>query len=291
MRLGIKFTSWKHYSVNLWFSVPSLLVYFLKLKAFKKNSLKKIKYIIFGGEGFPKKQLKDLYKIFKNRASLINVYGPTECTCICTSYKITPTDFFPKEINKLAPLGKSLISNFKYSIVKKNNKIAKLGQIGELLIGGENVAKGYFNLNEETKTKFIQNPLHEKFIDIVYKSGDLVYQDKFNKKLYFVSRNDNQIKFRGHRIELGEIENIINSFDEIIESAVTFGKKNNLDEITAWVVYKKKSQNLKNNIKNKLPNYMIPQNIIEKDFLPKNNNGKIDRKKLMKIYYDRKKNN
>ena len=68
-------------------------------------------------------------------------------------------------------------------------------------------------------------------------------------------------------------------------------KKNNLDEITAWVVYKKKSQNLKNNIKNKLPNYMIPQNIIEKDFLPKNNNGKIDRKKLMKIYYDRKKNN
>lgn len=277
--------------ITIWFSVPSLLIYFLTFNFFKKNNFKDLKYLIFGGEGFPKKQLKNLYSIFKGRTKLINVYGPTECTCICTSYEITNRDFKTSLMHKLAPLGKNLIDNFFHLIVDKNLKKTKSGAVGELLIGGDNVSKGYYNLPNQTKEKFIQNPNHNNYRDIMYRSGDLVYVAKSNNFINFVSRNDNQIKHLGHRIELDEIENTLSNIKNIIQVAVTYGKKNNIDEITAWVVHNGNFHILKNKINKSLANYMRPKNIYEKKFLPKNNNGKIDRLKIKKKYYDRKKNN
>ena len=132
-----------------------------------------------------KKDLKKLYLDFKGSAKLYNVYGPTECTCICSSYKISDFDFSRKELSRLAPFGNTLAKNFKYLIIGRNNKEVKIGQVGELFIGGDNVGNGYYNSPEETKTKFLQNPLHKKFNDIFYKSGDLVYQDRNNKLIYF----------------------------------------------------------------------------------------------------------
>ena len=88
---------------TIWFSVPSLLVYLLTTKSLKKEDFKTIKRISFGGEGFPKNKLKQLYEMFGDRMTLYNVYGPTECTCICSSYTISSSDF--ENMNELAPLG------------------------------------------------------------------------------------------------------------------------------------------------------------------------------------------
>lgn len=272
--------------VTIWFSVPSLIIYFMNFNKNKKIFLKSIKKIIFGGEGFPKGNLKNLFSIVKNRSELINVYGPTECTCICSHHKITKKDFSKNEIRHLAPLGNNLWPNFKSIIVDTNNKIVKNGEIGELLIGGENVALGYYNRDKLTDEKFVQNPEHTSFLDIVYRTGDLVYRNKNNDYLYFSSRIDDQIKFMGHRIELGEIENAVNSIDKVIEAFVSFGKFRGNDQITCWINHSSEIKIIKRKLDKMLPKYMLPRKFIDSKNIKKNKNGKIDRVYLKKSYYD-----
>ena len=131
-------------------------------------------------------------------------------------------------MKKLAPLGKNLIKNFSFKIVDENLKPVKIGSTGELLIGGPNVSKGYFNNLFETKRKFIQNPEHNDYSDIMYLSGDLVKIDKKNRQIYFVSRKDRQIKHMGHRIELDEIENALNKLPYVVSNITCYGKKWNI---------------------------------------------------------------
>lgn len=271
--------------VNIWFSVPSLLVYCLKFKSINSRNFRNIRKIIFGGEGFPKMSLKNLYEITKNNSELINVYGPTECTCICSTYKIRKKDFKKNEINRYAPLGKTLSKGFFYYIIDENNKLADKSNIGELIIGGKNVGIGYYKNKKETAEKFIKDPFNKLNKDKVYKSGDLVYKDK-NGYLYFSSRKDNQIKFNGYRIELEEIEQSINKINGVKECAVCFGKKNNIDQIVAFTVHNNVYNKIKKNIIKDLPKYMIPHLIITKKNLPKNQSGKIDRKILKNNFFD-----
>ncbi len=270
--------------INIWFSVPSLLVLILNFKSFNKKSFPYLKKIIFGGEGFPKAKLKELYDTCKTKkVELFNVYGPTECTCICSSYKINSRDFVGKEMKRFAPFGKKMTKNFFY-IIHKPKKYKK-NSIGELLLGGDNVGKGYFNNKNETNKKFIQNPNHNNFIDIVYCTGDMVYKDKNNKNIYFSNRKDDQIKYLGHRIELGEIQQNLNKIKEIKESFVEF-RKNNINsggEILCWLSHSSSLKIIKNKVFKLLPKHMVPGKFIEVLKLPKNNNGKVDRNKLKKL--------
>ena len=97
---------------------------------------------------------------------------------------------------------------------------------------------------------------------IFYKSGDLVYQDRNNKLIYFYSKKDNQIKLNGYRIELNEIENNLNLIKGVKECAVTFGFKNKKKEITAWIHTKLKLDFIMNQLSNSLPNYDTKKLII-----------------------------
>ena len=260
---------------------------FFNKKQILKTSLNKI---IFGGEGFPKSKLRELYNNVYTKIDLFNVYGPTECTCICSNYKITDFDFTKKEMGRFAPFGLKLADNFKYYIVDKNNNKSIRGNVGELIIGGENISKGYFDINTETRTKFIQNPFNKKFNEIVYRTGDLVYIDKKNLNIYFSNRSDNQIKYLGYRIELGEIEQSINKIDVVKENFVSFGKKNNIDQIVSFISHSGNIEKIKKKLYQMLPKYMIPYEFIEFSNLPKNQNGKIHRTKMKEEYFDRKKN-
>ena len=105
---------------TIWFSVPSLLVYLLTTKALSSDDFKSIKRIIFGGEGFSKTKLKQLFDLYSGRIALYNVYGPTECTCICSSYIVTEKDF--DKMNELAPLG-YLAPNFSYCIASAKSRL------------------------------------------------------------------------------------------------------------------------------------------------------------------------
>jgi D-alanine--poly(phosphoribitol) ligase subunit 1 len=279
----------KKSKATVWFSVPSLLVYLLNFNSINSSNLSNLRKVIFGGEGFPKNKLKKLFDLKAKSTDLINVYGPTETTCICSSYKITKFDFTKNEISKYAPFGKKLSRFFYMFILNENKEKIKKNEIGELAIGGKNVGAGYFNLKKETKLKFIRNPFSNKKNDIIYLTGDLVYKDK-NGYIYFSSRKDNQIKYNGYRIELEEIEQAIGKITKVKENVVCFGKKDGQDQITCWISHNSTIEKIIKDLNNSIPSYMMPKKFIEEAKLPKNQNGKIDRKLLKIKYFDGRKN-
>lgn len=250
---------------DIWFSVPSLLIYLINLRLIKSYHLKKIKYVIFGGEGFPKNKLKELWKLKKK--FLINVYGPSECTCICSYHYISKKDIFDDK-EKFVPLGK-ITENFNYKILGINKK-----KSGELALFGKGVGNGYFQNKKETNNNFILK--NKKTIG--YKTGDLVKIK--NKKLYFVGRKDNQIKLMGHRIELEEIEKEINKINLIKENIVIKDDDKNIQKLIAHIYYlgNLKIEDIQRILSKKLPNYMLPKEFFLNDKpLKKNRNFKIDR--------------
>ncbi|MGZ4081087.1 MAG: long-chain fatty acid--CoA ligase, partial [Bacteroidia bacterium] len=125
---------------TIWFSVPSLLIYLQTSRAIIADKWASVKKISFGGEGYPKGKLVNLYNTLKHNTKIYNVYGPTECTCICSSYEVSDSDF--KDLAGFLPLGQ-MAENFSYYIVDENNKITD--DKGDLLLGGPNVGLGYFN--------------------------------------------------------------------------------------------------------------------------------------------------
>jgi D-alanine--poly(phosphoribitol) ligase subunit 1 len=262
---------------NIWFSVPSLLIYLTTMKAMKGVVLPKLRTIIFGGEGYPKTELKKLYDEFSRQSTLVNVYGPTECTCICSAYDIAAKDF--EDLEGLPPLGK-LNPNFDYRVVDESNRDSS---VGELHLIGPNVAAGYFNDDERTSKAFSVLKSPERFMKRMYRTGDLVRDD--GGCLYFVGRKDNQIKHMGYRIELEEIENALNGMADIKQAAVVYHRVHTTHgKIIAFVAV---SGNLiteidiKNRLAVLLPDYMIPSSIMIWDELPKNANGKVDRVLLL----------
>lgn len=264
---------------TIWFSVPSLLVYLLTTRTLSGNSFPSIRKIIFGGEGFPKPKLKQLYELFSARAELENVYGPTECTCICSANTITSADF--KDMQNLAPLG-LLAPNFEYEILPLD---ATDPDFGVLFLSGPQVGLGYFNDLERTGAAFIQNPRHLLYSDIGYRTGDLVKKDA-RGWLHFKGRADFQIKHMGYRIELEEVEAALNSLPEVKECAVIYQSLGGgLGQILAFTAMTslETSQGLLQKIALILPPYMLPKRIVTLDFLPKNANGKVDRVALQDI--------
>jgi len=267
-----------------WFSVPSLLIYLDTVKVLLPGNMKKIKRIIFGGEGYPKIKLNKIFKLYSSRIRIYNVYGPTECTCICSNYEISSKDF--DDLSGIPPLGR-LIQNFSYLILNDKLMSVKDNEVGELCLIGTNVGQGYYNDLKRTKDSFIQNP-YKNHKEIMYLTGDFVKYNSIDKNIYFVCRKDNQIKHMGYRIELDEIESALNRVNGITESAVIHGVLYDIKQIIAFVAledsFSLSSDELKVKLSELIPNYMIPSKINFLSVLPKNPSGKIDRKKLTTQY-------
>ena len=268
---------------TLWFSVPSLLIFLQIMKAADGKRMKSIKRFVFGGEGFPKAKLKALYDAYSPSSELFNVYGPTECTCICSSYKLSDGDF--ENLQGLPPLGR-IAENFSFLIVDDKGAVLPDGETGELCLLGPNVGKGYYNDPERTNSSFVQNPVHSAYPDLMYKTGDLASVDPADGKLYLRGRRDNQIKHMGYRIELEEIEAALNCLDYISEAAVLHSRNGELSKIVAVVSTREDRDDLKikQDLRSIIPDYMIPGVYYREDVLPKNPNGKVDRKHLTQKY-------
>jgi amino acid adenylation domain-containing protein len=266
-----------------WFSVPTLLIYLQTMRVLDEGNLKYLKRIIFGGEGYPKAKLKNLFNLYGGRINLINVYGPTECTCICSSYKISESDF--EDMQGFPPLGE-LIENFSYNILDKNNKKVADNKFGELCLLGPNIGKGYFNDPERTEQNFIQNPLNHDYVETLYKTGDMVKYNPQDKKLYIGGRIDNQIKHMGYRIELEEVESALSRLDFISQVAVVHGANKGLSKMIAAYCSKSpvEEKTIRAGLKQIIPDYMIPNAFYPLDELPKNANGKVDRRRIEEIF-------
>ncbi len=260
---------------TIWFSVPSLLMYLMTMKALSKESLSGIKYIAFGGEGYPKPELLKLYTLFSNRSQLINVYGPTECTCICSAYRITEKDF--DEMIGLPPLGE-LNQNFDYCIVDEEGSETNTG---ELCLIGPNVASGYYNDKDLTEKSFATLSEKKRFMKRIYRTGDIV--SKKDGLLWYLGRVDNQIKHMGYRIELEEIENAIAQHKDVDQAAVIYMRSQTTHGIIVAFVASRElieETDIIEETRELLPSYMIPSKVKFLKCLPKNRNGKIDRIEL-----------
>ena len=264
---------------TVWFSVPSLLIILQAMKAVTRVNFLTVGRIIFGGEGYPKIKLKEMFDELSEGTRFYNVYGPTECTCICSSYEISNEDF--NDLTGLPALG-YLNANFSYMLLDQNDRPSD--SLGELCLIGNCVGLGYFRQEDVTKEKFIQNPSQQSYREIVYRSGDIVKVDATSKKLYFIGRVDSQIKHLGYRIEAGEVEAAIILFDEVIESVVFQRFIDGFSQLIAIVSTQNKYLNkldLRNHLALQLPSYMIPSKIYIIPKMPKNANGKTDRRYLI----------
>lgn len=260
---------------TVWFSVPSLLMYLMIMKAITPLTLPGLRAIVFGGEGYPKVELRKLYELFSGQATLVNVYGPTECTCICSAYDLRAEDF--GKLEGLPPLG-VLNPNFDYRILDDRDHDSRSG---ELCLIGPNVAAGYFNDLERTAASFVTIGDTNRFMKRMYRTGDLVREEA--GMLHFVGRKDNQIKHMGYRIELEEIEHALVKLPQVDQAAVVHYRVNAAyGKLVGFVATRSEleSRHILDQLRSLLPEYMIPSKIVVTADLPKNSNGKVDRQKL-----------
>lgn len=255
--------------INTIYWVPSALCIVANLGALNEFELPYIKKILFAGEVMPMKQLNLWRKKLPN-VLFANLYGPTETTDICTYY-IVDRNFNDTET---LPIGKHC-NNCDVMIIKEDGTEAKTGEEGELCVRGSFLAMGYYDNEEKTKKAFTQNPLNKYYPEIIYHTGDIVKENNLGEIIY-ISRKDFQIKHMGYRIELGEIETAINAIDGIVLCACIYDTQNS-KIVLFYQGENLDKKDLLEKIKERLPNYMCPNEINCIPKMPYNANGKIDR--------------
>ncbi|MEA5617544.1 amino acid adenylation domain-containing protein [Cronbergia sp. UHCC 0137] len=265
--------------VTLINTVPSAVTQLLNFNAIPNS----VKTVNLAGEPLTWKLVQQLQQL-PHVEQIFNLYGPSEDTTYSTYIElkdITPNSPTP-------PIGRP-IANTQVYILDKHLQPLPIGVPGELYIAGAGVARGYWQRPELTAERFLLKtlplcasaPLRESTL---YKTGDRVrYLQDGN--IEYLGRLDNQVKIRGYRIELGEIESLLSEYPEIQESVVIASENPSRDKnLVAYIAPKNVNiPDLRQYLGEKLPLYMIPAHFITLDALPRNPNGKIDRKALPAI--------
>jgi len=229
------------------------------------------KKAIVGGEALRSNHIHIL-KQLNSDVRIYNEYGPTEATVGCMLWEV------PNQYSNIL-IGKP-IANTAIYILDDNNQLVPEGVIGEICISGDGLARGYLNKIELTKKTFVPNPYQQG--ERMYKTGDLGrwVQDG---NIEYIGRKDDQVKIRGYRIELGEIEKHLLAIQEIKEAVVitkelTKGEK----ELVVYMVFNHPihTTEIRDHLRQTLPEYMIPSHYVTLSALPLTTNGKVNKKAL-----------
>ena len=255
--------------------VPSSLIIMKKMRLLKEGSLPFLKYICFCGETLPFDNALLIAKAAPN-AKLENIYGPTEATVACTYFEFNKDTVELPEYTGSMPIGKAY-DGMEVFLIDENLNIINTG-IGQIVLSGRQLAKGYVNNETQTKEKFIK--INNKDC---YLTGDLGRW--VNGELVFLGRNDAQVQIKGYRVELYEIENAISKIENIVSNAVIPTPVNSItyENLTAFITVKDDNidtYQIKSILSQTLPDYMVPNKYIILDNMPLNSNGKIDRNQL-----------
>jgi putative pyridoxal-dependent aspartate 1-decarboxylase len=244
----------------------------------KTNQVLNMNLVICGSDSWYGREYEQFQQFLGKKTRLINSFGVTEATIDSCYFERKTRKLLPEQ---LVPIGKPY-TNTQLYILDSSLQPVPIGIPGELYIGGAGVARGYFHNLKLTKEKFIPHPFQNGSRAKLYKTGDRAcYLPDGN--IEFLGRTDYQVKIRGFRIELGEIEVILVQHPAIRESVVIAREDIPGDKkLVAYYVAEEQlnSKQLRNFIKSKLPDYMIPAAWVQLDAFPLTPNGKCDRNSL-----------
>jgi amino acid adenylation domain-containing protein/non-ribosomal peptide synthase protein (TIGR01720 family) len=256
--------------------VPAALRNFMQYLDNSQQRLDFLELIICGADSWYMWEYRKLRQLCGSNTRVFNSYGLTEAT-IDNCYFI---DDGTVEDEKLVPIGYSF-SNTQVYILDDYLHSAPVGVVGEIYIGGSCLARGYLNRPDLTAQRFIPTPNSSLLTpNLIYKTGDL---GRFlpNGAVEFLGRSDNQVKIRGFRIELGEVEGVIGQYPGVHECAVVLAGDSD-KFLVAYVssVSVIGDKDLHEFVAGRLPGYMVPSGFVYLPALPRNPNGKIDRRAL-----------
>lgn len=261
------------YKVSFWNSVPLEMEMFLEFQDKNKASYSSVKNIILSGDIIPTSLPLKISKLFNN-AKIFSFGGATEAGIWSVYYEIKNL-FVGKKYNSI-PYGKSLPYQQIYVLDNSMNE-CPTGKLGEIYIGGNSLAKGYYENTKKTNENFITT----EGLGRVYKTGDLGEYSK-NKIVLFKGRKDRQVKINGFRVELQEIENRLLQISSVTKAIVL-----DIDnKLVSFCVLQSdlNSKDIIDRLANYLPQYMIPKHYVFLDDVPQTKNGKIDYKSLEKLF-------
>jgi amino acid adenylation domain-containing protein len=262
--------------LNVLHCVPSLFRS-LTTVGLKPEEFPDLRYVVLAGEPLLPADVGRWADVFGDRIQLVNQYGPTETTIIKLFHFVKPSD----RGRRAVPIGKPMPGSAAV-IVDARNRACPRGEVGEILIRTPYRAHGYYNRPDLTAEVFVPNPFGGDPQDIVYRTGDYARMLE-DGSFEFVGRKDHQVKVRGIRIELAEVENLLRSHEAVRDVAVidrddSLGNK----YLCAYVVLEGDVETaaLRRHLAESLPDYMMPSAFVKLDALPRNINGKVDRKAL-----------
>lgn len=263
-------------------------------RAEQLQRLSSLRLVLLGGEHVDMSRLSGW--LTQSSGQLVNMYGPSECTDIASSFELSDVS----EIESELPIGRPN-ANVALYVLEQNcrtisaQSLVPYGTIGELFIGGAGVGRGYLGRPEITAEKFIADPFRGVPGARMYRTGDLVrYQSDGN--LLFVGRVDEQIKIRGFRIEPGEVESAISSCG-LVNSSLVVAREDTSgqEQLVAYVIpsasadmdESRLTAAIRHNAQQKLPEYMVPTAWVFLESWPLTPNGKTDRNALPEPVYSR----
>ncbi|HXC04273.1 MAG TPA: AMP-binding protein [Bacteroidia bacterium] len=257
------------YAITVLSLVPSVLHYWSKY--FKDMRFEKLRYSFFSGD----KLLHSLAEQWSRcipQAELINCYGPTETTIVCSHYRWNKELSDKESLNGVVPIGR-LFPGME-SIIRK--EIGEETPAGELWLAGDQVIDGY--LNQASANHFMKQ-MGKQF----FRTGDRVVM-LASGAMQFAGRTDFQVKINGYRVEPGETEAVLSRLcNEALCAVISIEEENGLNRLYAFVAGKGKEEVLIRSLQDLLPLQAVPSRIIFLDEMPLNRNGKTDRAELRKF--------
>ncbi len=255
-------------SINSILWVPTVLISVSNLELLEKCDVSCLKKILFAGEVMPTKHLNYWVKNLPD-SQFVNMYGPTEITVISTYYILDRK----LDDSESVPIGFAC-RNTGLLVLNADNKEVATDEKGELCIRGTCLSFGYYGDFEKTSKVFVQNPLNSLYEEKIYKTGDIVHYNE-RGEIIFDGRMDSQVKHTGHRIELGEIETAVSSIIGV-EMCCCMHKQDT-DQLVLYYSGGVNYKDIRKQLTDMIPEYMIPNLYVKKEKMPLNMNGKIDR--------------
>jgi amino acid adenylation domain-containing protein len=248
--------------------------------------LKSLHTLFLGGEAISASRIREWAESPECSAEIANVYGAAECSDVSTFHVLKD---YKRYVESSVPIGKPIFNAQVYLLDESLNPVAP-GVPGEICIAGDGVGQGYINDQALTDEKFVANPFSQDPSVRLYRTGDLA---KFSSdcNLEFIGRVDHQVKLRGFRIDLGDIESTLRQHKEVKEAVVlskTFSEQD--QRLVAFVVPRHRGgsrdqtgSQLRSFLKERLPEYMVPNDVIMLEEMPLSPNGKTDRNALLSM--------